>query len=427
MNQIYNYIQTSVPMKRDVVYPVKSRSDLKRVYNNIVNLSKRSPFYKIEITKENQDYTFGIKETALELKGKLNEMLDPKVSNFDTNTVMVSDEKVLNATLMSDVPQNIPREINIQISSLALAQENIGKELMNDSYALPRGTYLFEAKVRKETYSLIYDNNERHPNLEVMRNLVNYLNEEVPGITASVEKAEKNNYSFIKITANTTGSYEENTFSFQDEEYYDQGIAEFYGLNRIGTQASNAQFSLNGVDKQTLSNTFKLENVLQISLQGVNGKEDSVLLRITPDSEKVLSSVEKVMATYNKLIDLAKTRTQGSNASYNASKLLGEMKGMENVFGEELKACGIKIMNDGSLQLEDSLAVQASMDGGMKDLFTRENGFIARLKDKMEAIAINPMDYLEKTVVLYPNTQKGSFTNPYVTSMYSGLFFNSYC
>ena len=73
------------------------------------------------------------------------------------------------------------------------------------------------------------------------------------------------------------------------------------------------------------------------------------------------------------------------------------------------------------------MAVQASLDGGMKDLFARENGFIARLKDKMDAMAINPMDYLEKTVVLYPNTQKSNFTNPYVTSMYSGLFFNSYC
>jgi len=409
------------------MYPVKNRSDLKRVYNNIVNLSKRSPFYKIDITKDNQDYAFGIKETAIELKEKIYSMVDPEVSNFDTKAVSVSDESVLKATLMNEFPENIPNEINIKISSLATAQENIGKELMNESYALPRGTYLFEAKVRNETYSLVYDNKDRHPNLEVMKNLANYLNQEVPGITASVEKSQRSNYSFIKIIANTTGRYEENSFSFQQEEYYDPGIVDFYGLNRIDTSANNAQFSLNGIDKQTMTNTFKLENALQITLQGVNDKEDSIILRITPDSEKVLSSVEKVMNTYNKLIDLAKTRTQGSKASYNASKLIGEMKGLENVFSEELKACGIKIMNDGTLQLEDSLAVQASLDGGMKDLFTRENGFITRLKEKMEAMVINPMDYLEKTVVLYPNTQKSSFTNPYVTSMYSGLFFNSYC
>ena len=422
--QVYNYIQTSYPMKRVMMSPAKSRSELKKVYDEIVNLSKRTPFYKINISQENQEYAFGIKDTALELKAKLYDMQDPTVSNFDSKAVSVSNESVLYAELLNEDVEKLPEEIKIRIDSLATSQENKGKELRTDSRALPTGNYQFECEVMDRTYSLVFNHPEKVSNNVVMQNLVSYLNHSVTGISASVEEAEKDNYSYIKIVANMTGRYGDNHFSFQDIDPGDGGIVEFFGINRISNEAENARFELNDVDKQTMSNAFSLENTLFISLQ--KAQEEPVTLKITPNGNKVLDAVESVIDTYNKLINLAQERTLIHKDSFNASKLISEMKGLGDYYSNELEACGINQMEDGTLQIEDSLAMQAATDGAMEALFFKENGFIAKLKDKTEAIAINPMEYLEKIVVFYPNTQKSNFPNPYVTSMYSGLFFNSY-
>ena len=105
MLQVYNYLQSSIPVKREAMYPAKNRSELKRVYDNIVSLSKRSPYYKINISQENQEYTFGIKDTALELKSKIYGMLNPEESNFDTKAISVSDDSILTAKLLNEDTQ----------------------------------------------------------------------------------------------------------------------------------------------------------------------------------------------------------------------------------------------------------------------------------------------------------------------------------
>jgi flagellar hook-associated protein 2 len=127
------------------------------------------------------------------------------------------------------------------------------------------------------------------------------------------------------------------------------------------------------------------------------------------------------------MLEIAKERGLDHQEHYNASKLIYEMKHIGKLYDEELTVCGIKTTEDGLLSIDASLAVQAAENGGIESLFQSENGFIARLLDKSEAIAINPMEYLEKTIITYPNSEKNLFRNPYITSMYSGLFFSSYC
>jgi hypothetical protein len=94
---------------------------------------------------------------------------------------------------------------------------------------------------------------------------------------------------------------------------------------------------------------------------------------------------------------------------------------------DELSACGIIEEENGKITIDEVLAYQAVLDGGMEDLFHRENGFIAKIKDKLDAITINPMDYLDKMILTYPNNRKENFVSPYITSVYSGMLFNYYC
>ncbi len=425
MIQAYNYMLESLPIKRSTRYPVSKKNELRKVYNEIIDLSKRSPFYKINLSKENQIYTIGLKESALALKSKINEMSDPQVSGFQSKAVTVSNDKVLSASLLSESTDTLPQVIQFKVDSLATIQVNKGRDLLNTSKSFPAGKYKFLIYLGDDSYPLTYINESRVDNLETLNNLAEFLNNSVSNIHAFIEPGDKNNYSRLMIASELSARFGDKKFSFEDLDVYNEGIADFFGMNRIEQEPTYARFELNDVSKKTATNSFTLENILSIDLH--SSSDQPVTLRIVPDSDKILSAVEDVLDSYNELIRLAKTRTTDSNEHYKALKLTNEMKSLEEIYREEISACGFKTAEDGTIEIEESLAILAAQDGGIESLFTRENGFIARLLDKAEAIAINPMEYIEKTVVTYPDNSKTGFPNPYVTSMYSGLFFNSYC
>lgn len=423
MMQVYNYMLESYPVKREVMYPAHKRSELKKVYHNIVDLSRRSPLYKINLSKENQEYTIGIKESALYLKARLEDMADPEKSGFAAKAVALSNEKVLSADLLSQDTEGLPESLEFRVSGVASVQVNAGKELLQISKGLQTGVYNFIAKVHDTAYPLTYVQEERMENKDTLKRMADLLNRSVPGISASIEQGSTSDYSRIVITSDQAGKNGEKAMSFMDEDY--MGVVDYFGLNRVEKASQAAQFSINGVERQTATNIFHLDNKLRITLNDTS--EEPVSLRIVQDSNKILSSVETVLATYNSLIDIAQKRMTGNAEHYRATKLIGEMKSLKKMYEDELTACGIQADENGYLSIDDSLAIGAAQDGGMESLFTRENGFISRLIEKSESIAINPMDYLDKTIVTYPNTEGSNFRNPYVTSIYSGLFFSSYC
>jgi flagellar hook-associated protein 2 len=426
MVPVYNYILESYPVKREVMYPAHKRSELRRVYNSIVNQSRRSPLYKINLSKDNQAYTFGIKETAIELKTKLSRMEDPVAAGFSSKSVYVSDEKVLFAKLLKEDTEGLPEDMTFRVNSLASVQINSGKELLLVSKGLAPGNYEFNARIMDQHYKLNYIHENRVENSEALRRMAEFVNMAIPGVNATVEKGSNDEYGRIVIISEQAGRNGEPAFQLSDS-IYDRmiGVVEYFGMDRVEKSSRTAEFTINDITRQTTTNTFNLEGKLRINLNGTS--EEPVSIKIVPDSEKILSSLEQVLDVYNRLIHLAQKRTQEYKEHYRASKLISEMKGLEKIYAEELEACGIMADENGYLNLKDSLAVQAAIDGGIESLFTRENGFIARLKDKAESITINPMEYLEKTIVTYPDRDHKTFRNPYVTSMYSGLFFSSYC
>lgn len=426
MVQAYNYMVESYQPNREIELRANKRSDLKKVYDNIVKLSKHSPLYKINLSKENQDYTIGVKEMALALKTKIGDMSDPVYAGFESKTVSVSNEKILSAELLNTDTDSLPENISISVNSLATIQINRGKELFHPSKGLEPGTYEFTATIMNKTYPLTFNQQSRMVNKDLMQKMASILNKALPQLTASVEKGNKEEYSRIEIKSDFTGSIGEKAFFFTDsDEVLREGIVDYFGLNRMEKAPTNTDIVLNGINKQTTTNSFTIENTLQISLH--NKGEEPVKLRIVPDKNQILSGVDSVLQAFNGLIRIARNRTEETKEHFGATKLVSELKNLEEVYQDELEACGLKTTDQGMLILDDALATQACEDGGMESLFTRENGFIARVLNKAETITINPMDYLDKTIVTYPNKEKAAFANPYVTSMYSGLFFNSYC
>ena len=96
-------------------------------------------------------------------------------------------------------------------------------------------------------------------------------------------------------------------------------------------------------------------------------------------------------------------------------------------FSSDLESCGIHIARSGTLSLDEEQVYAAAADGSLEQLFSPEHNFSSTVLKKLSDIALNPMEYLNKTVITYPNVTAKKSLNPYISSIYCGLLFNNYC
>lgn len=73
-----------------------------------------------------------------------------------------------------------------------------------------------------------------------------------------------------------------------------------------------------------------------------------------------------------------------------------ELKGIIGSSKNELEAAGLNFNQDGAIELDTSLAMQAIEDGDMQKLFSKESPFVNRLFTKMDSVKLNPVEYIDK-------------------------------
>ena len=423
MIQAYSNLMESGLTRSTAKSHTLKKSEAKRIYENILKLSRNSGFYKINMSKENQEYTFGVKEMAILLKSEVSQMVDPEHPAYHQKYVSVSDERLLEAKLVNKDINRVPDQITIDILALAAPQVNTGNDLFQHSRYLEPGNYGFRANVLGSTYDLCFRQKERMSNGAAVNRMADYLQKAIPELKIAVEEPKKD-YCHLRIEAGNMGEYTERMFSFEDIEAEQEGVVGIFGLDRMSKAAQKARFAINGLEKETYSNTFQIESTLQITLHGVG--DQPVTLKIRNSPSQLLDRLDSILENYNDLVRLSVSRRETMGNSYSARKLTNELKRIEALHRQELDTNGITISEDGMLQRDIRLSDEAAQNGSIQNFFTNKNGFIAALLEKAEEIAINPMDYLDKTIVTYPDHKK-PISNPYMTSIYSGLFFSSYC
>ena len=97
-----------------------------------------------------------------------------------------------------------------------------------------------------------------------------------------------------------------------------------------------------------------------------------------------------------------------------------------NSFSSDLKECGINVSKVGTLSIQEDTLYTAASNGSLEHLFSKEHSFSSTLLKKLSDISINPMEYLTKTIITYPNITAKKTPNPYISSIYCGLLFNNY-
>ncbi len=421
---IYNYLATSyTPPKTSGPTAVHKRSELRNLYNDIVRMNKVSPLYKINLTGENQSFALGIKDNAIRLTETISQMDSTKDDSiFIHERAYSENEASADVILVDPDSEYLPEPFDLEVMSLATQQTNTSFSVPTDDLNPKEGTYSFMVSVDNSSYRLQYKIKPDATNEETMEKLAKFLNRSNLGIIATVRHPSETSVQ-MRIESEETGTTGEPIFTLRDlsspEEF--PGLVDYYGLDQISRASENAHFKINDEEKESLSNRILLDRVMQVDFLAPS--QGSFKIDYMPDSNKILKELYGFKEDYNSIVNLANAYDSKQGLP---QKLLAQLRSAVYPYSNDLEAAGISFDAKGSMVIDDSLASQAIETSEMNTLFTSK-GFLPRLTKQLTSITMNPMAFVDKTLVSYPNLSKPGVTAVYASSRYSGMLFNYYC
>ena len=427
LNAVYNNYLTTYTPKALTRYDTHKRSELRSVYNSIVKLNKDAPWYLPTTNKDTQHYAVDIKENARELHNTISQLggLDNDIL-FHKKSAYSSDESAASASYIGspDTEEEIPA-IELEVRSLASSQENLGLFLPNERVSLPPDTYSFDVGINDMNYEFQFAVGESETNREVQERLVRLINNSDIGVRA--ELAEADDRTSLRLTSESTGLSQGKAWLFSvtdDKTSKRSGTVEYFGLNYTSRQASNASFTVNGEERSASANHFTVGKLFEIQLNGVTQESRPVRIGLKTDVESLTDNVAHLIGGYNEFIKAASSYLETQSKS---RRLVNELKGIAGIYSSSLESMGVTLTKEGTLNLDrDLLRQTAAQSEDISETFGSLKSLSGMLLRKSDQISLNPMDYVEKTVVAYKNPGH-NYVSPYVTSAYSGMMFNSYC
>lgn len=423
---VYNYFIGNYSQKPATKYDTHKSSELRSVMKNITKITQSSPIYLIHLSKAKQEYALNIKDAAISLSNTLSMLSEDSADSiFAQKKAVSSDTNQLGTRIVSEDYSKLPEEPLIRVNHLATTQVNMGNEFYTTGKGLSEGTYRFRVSVCDDNYDFQYNIRKDANHKEVMEGLCSFINKAKIGLTA-MPVSRSADKIMMRIESDMTGSPGgDDLFSFADrtgENGGDRGIVSYYNMNNVVSRPSSASFEWNGETKESMSNTFVLGHSLEVSMYAPG--DQAAQISYVPDSDKIIQGMYGVVNAYNKLIDSTNHYSEETGQS---PRLIREYQNLLKPFASEMESCGLSFDDQGRMKLDESLAAQAAMDGDMEKLAGRGSKMNQRLLKKNDEIKLNPMDYIEKTIVAYPDYGKPPKGYAYITSLYSGMLFNYYC
>lgn len=142
------------------------------------------------------------------------------------------------------------------------------------------------------------------------------------------------------------------------------------------------------------------------------------------NSECSLLPEQEFIDLYNKLHDIATSHTHNERRAH---KLIYELNHIIVPCLANLNACGIIKTESDTLQYDNAHVPSSDNINSLKKLLTNNEKLSTKLLSQTMQIAINPMDYVDQKICTYPNIKSQKFPAPYITSIYTGMLFNTYC
>lgn len=427
LNTVYNnYLSTYTP-KSVTRYDTHKKSELRDVYNSIVKLNKDAPWYLPTTSKAIQNYAVSLKENARGLYTTIAQLGGLEQDGLlSRKSAFSSDEELVTASFIGEKPpEDASFEHTLEVRSLACSQENMGLFLENTPTSLPPDTYSFDVSVNDMNYEFQFTVGESETNRDIQSRLMRLVNNSGIGIRASLIESEGR--TALRMTSESTGLSlgRSDIFRISDDHTSKTGgTVDYFGLDYTSRAPSNARFVLNGEERIAPSNHFTLGKMFDIELKGVTAPDEPVHIGLKADSDSLTDNVTRLVGGYNAFIKAASTYLEYQSKSNN---LVKEMKGIVSLYTNSMESMGLNMTADGTLQIQpDLLSETVNQSEDITETFSYLKDFSNSLLRKSSQISLNPMDYVDKTMVAYKNPGH-NFVSPYNTSAYSGMMFNSYC
>lgn len=420
----YNYLVANYESQRPVHYTSHKTSELQKIYNNIVRISKQSPLYLLDVSLERQTYALNVKDAAMSLFTLLdNFSCNDDSSIFNEKKSVSSNKDAVSATIINNNEPTLPTEFNIQVMHLATTQKNVSNSFRPETQKLQPGTYQFSIDIEDNTYNFKHKITAGITHQDTLQQLCKQINKSEIGIYASEYTEQNTNQLRLILESNSTGNSGSPIFTLQDNVYVGgRGIVEYLNLNQIYQPSTSAKFQINDKIKESLSNQFTFNKSLTVSLHAIT--DSPVHISYAPNADKIVGELKTITDSYNYLLSLG---NEHSSKQRRANKLIHELDTIVYRYMNDLESCGITREESGELSIDSFIALQAATDGTVKDLFTNPEKITTEFLDQANQITINPMDYLDQKICAYPNYSSHHYPNPYLTSIYSGMLFNYYC
>lgn len=397
--------------------------ELRSIYHAIIKINKQSPVYMFQLTKANQDYVVSLKDAAISLSTSLSKYTNTGKENiFHYKKLSTDLDSSIQARIIQGQQKQLPKPFSIKVEQVATPQVNLSNRVPASNKSLAPGSYLFHCTINENLYEFHYNVTKDSTNQENLTKLSNFINQSNIGLSTRIVSNTSDGTVQLELSSISTGNNNIFTFTDSNEDPKLRGIVEYYGFDQISKPARNCIYQLNEEQQESSVNFLTYHHSIHIDLLSVS--EDTVSVSYIPDVEQIYKELSLSLNVYHDFIHVIANHKPKQNTSH---FLLNELKQTYYNFKNELESCGLILDESHHFQVDMNLLSSAVNDGTLENILTSKNGYCSRLEQKANCIILNPMNYLDKVVVSYPNTNKFSYSNYYISSMYSGMLYNYYC
>ena len=427
------YLSTYHPV-RPTRYDTHKKSELRKVYNQMVKTNKETPLFKLSRADEVAKYAIDIKENAKSIQNVVASLSDNYgdfSDSFQKKVAVSSNEEAVGVKYVGDgTEDNSLDNFNIEVKRLSSPQVNIGNYLKNDALSITPGSYTFDLNTNRSSYEFQFSVAPGETNLNVMKKLAGLVNRSTLGVTATIKNGNLDDgglgTSALCLTSTQTGTGSGNGYLFQ----INPGInaesmktMELLGINRVSEAPQNSSFTINGEEFSSQTNNFTINETFELNLNQTTPKGKAAAIGFKTNNDAVADNVLSLVDAFNKILTIAQNSSEKATGEPN--KLYNEMRAISKGRRESLGSIGLEVAENGSISLNKEVLTEAVSEERAEKTFS----ILARLKSaigaKADTVAINPMSYVNRVVVAYKNPGK-TFPAPYFSSVYSGMMLDRY-
>ncbi|MBR3308012.1 MAG: hypothetical protein IKI75_12265 [Lachnospiraceae bacterium] len=428
LSNVYNYFQADlVPRSSSGRFDSHNKKDLKDIYRSIVKLSKDEPVFLMDRSREVEEYTIHMKESALRFRSEVASIggLDEEMA-FNQKTAFSSDPSVaevrgsLNGSSGSEEPENI----TLELRQLATPQKNEGRFLPENERDIPPGNYSFDVATGSSKYELQFSIGDGDTNRDIQNRLARLINNFKLGLTAQVEQDGLGNSALI-ISSRSVGDRSDSGghFNISDEETSQQaGIVDYLGIRRATEEGADAVYSINDEYFTSPGNEVRINDSYDVRFkEAAPGRP--VTIGYKPDVESMKDNIISLAGSYNNFI---RATAEYVDRQPRTNLLVRDMKINSAYYTRALSGMGVSQEEDGTIKVDEEKLAESLKSGDTEEGLGTLRDFTKFALRKAGQVQLNPMDYVDKRIVAYKDPTKPHYANPYVTSAYSGMLFNGY-